>query len=122
MDYETIILEKRGKIATMTLNTPENLNASTDQMFDDVIYGLDEINADENIRVLVITGAGRAFSAGADVKNRLIPWSERLHRNPQAFAELRIEDKAPTLMKTMPQILIASINGPALGWGNCPGF
>ena len=119
MNYETIILEKKGKIATLILNTPENLNASSDLMFDEVIHGLEEINSDENITVLVITGAGRAFSAGADIEGRLIPWSERLHRNPQPFAERRIEDKAPTLTKTMPQILIASVNGPALGWGCC---
>jgi len=117
--YKTLLLEREEKIVKMALNVPKTLNACTDQMFKDVILAFEEISLDDSIRVVIVTGMGKAFSAGADLKGRLIPWSERLLKDRQAFSERRIEDRAPQLMKRMTQILIASVNGPALGWGNC---
>jgi len=67
MNYETIILEKKEGIAIITLNRPEKLNALTQQMNQELISALDDVDADDEMRVLVITGAGRGFCAGADV-------------------------------------------------------
>ena len=67
MDFETILLNKRGSIATLTLNRPEVLNAVNMQMFIDLKAALDDINKDKTIRVMVLTGAGRAFCASADI-------------------------------------------------------
>jgi len=119
MEYETILLQQNNKIATITLNQPKTLNAASDQMIEEFVQCLEEISVKSSIQVVVITGAGRAFCGGADIKKRLIPWSERLVNNPQSFAEARIDDKAPILMRDMRQIIIASVNGPTMGWGNC---
>lgn len=119
MKYETILLQKNNRVATVTLNQPEKLNAASDQMIEEFVRCLEKIDADKSIQVVVLTGAGRAFCGGADIRERLIPWSERLVNNPQAFPEARIDDKAPMIMRDMRQIIIGSINGPTMGWGNC---
>jgi len=67
MTYQAIILEKKENIATITLNRPEKLNAITPQMTQELISALDDVDEDDEMRVLVITGAGRGFCAGADV-------------------------------------------------------
>jgi enoyl-CoA hydratase/carnithine racemase len=75
MTYETILFENRGPVGLLTLNRPDRLNAISQQMIDEVNDLFDRVEADENVRALVVTGAGRAFSAGFDLKdgaNR--PW------------------------------------------------
>ena len=68
MAYENIILEVNEGIATITFNRPKALNALNDQLLDELSAALDEIEADEEIRVLVLTGAGeKSFVAGADI-------------------------------------------------------
>jgi len=69
MNYETIILERKGSIATLTLNRPEKLNALNIKMIDELESALLGISKDKNVRVLVITGAGRGFCSGADVSD-----------------------------------------------------
>lgn len=68
MAYEFIILEKKDHIATMTLNRPDKLNAFSIPMHKEFSTALDELEDDDDARVLVITGAGRAFCAGADTQ------------------------------------------------------
>ncbi len=70
MDYQTIILDKEEHIATITLNRPERLNAITPEMTQEIISALDDVEEDLEMRVLVLTGAGRAFWSGADVGRR----------------------------------------------------
>ena len=67
MEYETILVEKREGIPVITLNRPEKLNAINPQMRREFLSVLDELGADEATRVIIVTGAGRAFCAGADV-------------------------------------------------------
>jgi enoyl-CoA hydratase/carnithine racemase len=67
MQYETILLEKRDGVAIITLNRPNKLNAVSLKMRLEVIDALDELEVDESIRVVIFTGAGRAFCAGADI-------------------------------------------------------
>ena len=66
--YETILYEKQAGVATITLNRPEALNAMNSAMFIEIGQALDEANRDEDIRVVVLRGSGRAFCAGADLK------------------------------------------------------
>jgi len=68
MNYESIILEKEQNIARITLNRPEVLNALNDKVFSEILAALEDIGKDESVGVVVITGAGRAFSAGHDIK------------------------------------------------------
>jgi enoyl-CoA hydratase/carnithine racemase len=65
--YETIKLDIADNIATMTLNRPDRMNAFTDQMVRDMIAGFDETDANDDVRVVIVTGEGRAFCAGADL-------------------------------------------------------
>src|SRR5436853_299222 len=67
MAYQQILYEVRERIATVTLNRPEALNAWTDVMADEVWHAMHEAERDDAVRVIVLTGAGRAFCAGGDV-------------------------------------------------------
>lgn len=71
MDYSTIIYEKKGKIAKITLNRPQALNAMSNVMMDELCQAVEEIAGDVEIDVMIITGAGRGFCAGRDLKEAL---------------------------------------------------
>ena len=68
MDYETIIVEKKEGIGKITLNRPEKLNAINMQMLDDLDRALTELEQDEKVQVIIVTGAGRSFCVGRDLK------------------------------------------------------
>ena len=68
MEFETILLEKKDKIATITFNRPEKMNAASPAVFRDLDNALTDIENDDDIRVVILTGNGEAFSAGADVE------------------------------------------------------
>jgi enoyl-CoA hydratase/carnithine racemase len=70
MPYETIVYEKAGPVATITLNRPDTLNALNPQMVGELHRALDEGDADPEVRAMILTGAGRAFSAGYDMARR----------------------------------------------------
>jgi len=67
MAYETILTDLSENIFTVTINRPEKLNALNTQMIHDLIAALDEADADDAVRAIIVTGAGRAFCAGADL-------------------------------------------------------
>ena len=67
MAYETLLTEVRDRVMTVTLNRPDRLNAFTLQMMHDWLALLDEIDANDDVRAVVVTGAGRGFCAGADL-------------------------------------------------------
>ena len=67
MDFETILLKKEKGIATLTLNRPDRLNAVSPTMTQELLSALETVDKDDEIRVLVLTGAGKGFCAGADV-------------------------------------------------------
>ena len=66
MDFETIILKKEDHIATITLNRPDARNAVNQQMMKDLVVAVEDVATDDDVRVVVLTGAGRGFCAGAD--------------------------------------------------------
>ena len=68
MSYETIIYQETDNIAQITLNRPEVLNALNDQMLKELPDAVTRASKDENVRVLIITGSGRAFCSGGDRK------------------------------------------------------
>ena len=68
--YETILYEKRGPVVTLMLNRPETINAINPQMTAELHGALDEADADETARAIILTGAGRGFSAGFDIARR----------------------------------------------------
>ncbi|HEV8438082.1 MAG TPA: enoyl-CoA hydratase/isomerase family protein [Methylomirabilota bacterium] len=70
MSYETILYEKTAPVVTITLNRPQTLNAINPQMTAELHQALDQADADSGVRAIVLTGAGRAFSAGYDIARR----------------------------------------------------
>jgi len=109
--YKTILVEKKEGIAYLTLNRPEVRNAFNQEMIDEIRDALRLIDKDEEARVLIITGAGKAFQAGADIAElsvmkpmELLRWNEGIVRINAALEKLR-------------QPVIAAINGAAMGGG-----
>ena len=70
MPYDTLLYEKTGQIVKVTLNRPDVLNAISDDMVKEIRLAIDEADADPGVRVVILTGAGRSFSAGYDIKPR----------------------------------------------------
>ncbi len=130
MDYTTLRVDVADHIQTITLSRPEKLNAFTTRMRDELIQALDEADANDDVRVVIFTGAGRAFCAGADLsagastfdladkKDRAQPktlagggidYSDEAIRDGGGRVTLRI-------FKCLKPV-IAAINGPAVGIG-----
>ena len=80
MSYEHILLEKQDQIGTITLNRPERYNAFVGLMRQEIVDALDDVAKDPDVRVVVITGAGKAFCTGGDV-------NEFASGTTQAFSE-----------------------------------
>jgi 2-(1,2-epoxy-1,2-dihydrophenyl)acetyl-CoA isomerase len=114
MSYEHILVERDGPIGRLTLNRPDKLNAFAGRMRDEVFEGLDELD-DPAIRVIVVTGAGRGFCSGADVKYL----SEMLADDDAKSFEKLLEagSRVVSKIRSMPAVVIASVNGPAAGGG-----
>lgn len=114
MTYKTIILEKRHGIARITLNRAEAMNALTLEMLGEIETAQKEIMGDDDVRVLILTGQGRAFCSGADFS--LI--SDLLDMGPKGiYKTLRYIQDVITVFETMEKPVIAAINGYALGGG-----
>jgi enoyl-CoA hydratase/carnithine racemase len=111
LNLKTIILERKQTIAYLILNRPEVYNAINEQMIAEFKQAIDALDRDESIRVVVITGAGKAFQAGADI-------AELSRMNPMQILRWNqgIVENFNTLEK-MRQPVIAAINGFALGGG-----
>ena len=128
MAYETILYEVADNILTITLNRPEKLNAFTREMMLEMIDAFDKADADDNVRAIIVTGAGRGFCAGADLSagprtfdrtaqpdqaNRPskaeIDWSDESIRDGGGLLTLRI-------FKSLKPV-IAAVNGAAVGVG-----
>lgn len=117
MDYETVILEKNEGVATLTLNRPDRLNALNTQMAIEMMDALAKIEADKEVRVLLITGSGRAFCAGGDVKRFHEIAEARKRGEPVGESLTAVMWRAPLMMQEMTKPIIAAINGPAVGFG-----
>jgi enoyl-CoA hydratase/carnithine racemase len=118
MSYETIKYEVADHVLTITLNRPDKLNAFTAQMCIELLKAFDQADADDEVRVVIVTGAGRGFCAGADLSTGGDTFNAtaqgradtvETHRDGGGLVSLRIfESKKP---------VIAAINGPAVGVG-----
>jgi 2-(1,2-epoxy-1,2-dihydrophenyl)acetyl-CoA isomerase len=116
MSYETIQLEMRGLVCVLTLNRPERLNALTVQVANDLKAAIGEA-IDRGARVIVLTGAGRAFCAGGDLRE-MQEIAKNAGRVEAFFDEpLRLLNEAILLIRKTPVPFIAAVNGVASGGG-----
>jgi 2-(1,2-epoxy-1,2-dihydrophenyl)acetyl-CoA isomerase len=115
--YETLLYEKRDHVLLLTLNRPDKLNAWSVRMELEFLEALEELNADRDLRCMVVTGAGRAFCAGGDIQG----FNEGIGRGFEAGGptSLAARDGSPevpiALSRSKP--VIAAINGHAVGIG-----
>jgi enoyl-CoA hydratase/carnithine racemase len=117
VEFEQILTETVDGVMTITLNRPDRLNAWTQTMGDELIAAVDQADADDDVRAVIVTGAGRGFCAGADLSGggdtfdavRRGTDDARAHRDGGGQFTLRLFES------TKP--VIAAINGPAVGVG-----
>ncbi|MEX2080306.1 MAG: crotonase/enoyl-CoA hydratase family protein [Dehalococcoidia bacterium] len=119
MDYEQILYDKRDGIATVTLNRPEKLNAFTEQMRAEICDALDRVDEDDDVRVVIFTGMGRAYCAGADLSGGGATFDARGREGAaQEWEKARDGGGLLTLrLYECKKPIIAAINGPAVGVG-----
>ena len=109
--YETLLLERRGRVAIITINRPQKLNALNIQTRAEGAAALDELRDDDSVRVVVITGAGeKAFVAGADI-------AEFEGRTAVTQRDVMTARSLFTAVDTFPKPVVAMINGFCLGGG-----
>ena len=125
MKYETIKYEIDNNILTITLNRPDKLNAFTGQMMDELIFAFDSAGKDDEVRVIIVTGEGRGFCAGADLSSGNDTFNRDVRNNKGDQVDHKkdpewIRDgggKTTLSIFECPKPIIAAINGPAVGVG-----
>jgi enoyl-CoA hydratase/carnithine racemase len=118
VSYEQIIYTKDDGIAIITLNRPQVLNAFTPLMIDEWVQAIEAAKLDPEVRVVIVTGAGRGFCSGADVRS----FREREHTDGNLVVDGRYwlqhsVHRVPLALRTLDKPYIAAVNGPAAGAG-----
>ncbi|MCZ6891236.1 MAG: enoyl-CoA hydratase-related protein [Chloroflexi bacterium] len=122
-DFETLILDKDTDehIARITLNRPERLNAVNDRMEHELVAAIEDVAEDDDMRVLVLTGAGRGFCSGADTRGLAGGGEQGIHAGERSAEEIRRNFRLPQRMilglHRMEKPTIAMVNGVAVGAG-----
>ncbi|MBI1885970.1 MAG: enoyl-CoA hydratase [Chloroflexi bacterium] len=117
---DTVLLEVKDGVATVTLNRPEKLNAMNAELMDALLATLERVAEDGEVRCVVLTGAGRGFCSGGDVSamGAGAQGATDVPATPQeAVARLRRREETSRLLHEMPKPTIAMVNGPVAGAG-----
>jgi 1,4-dihydroxy-2-naphthoyl-CoA synthase len=128
MAYETIKYEVAEQILTITLNRPDKLNAFNAAMQKELIDAFDAADKDDNVRAIIVTGAGRGFCAGADLSSGADTFDRDARRGPvKRLADGKVDYNDPNVRDGGGQVtlrifkclkpVIAAVNGPAVGIG-----
>ena len=115
MAEESVLLTQVGSIATLTMNRPEKLNALDEELRAGLVEKFDRVARDPSVRVVVLTGAGRGFSTGGDIRKM-----SELKKNHQSVAFRAFLEGGHELVRDIrsrPKPVVASVNGPAAGAG-----
>jgi enoyl-CoA hydratase/carnithine racemase len=119
-DYDLILYEQDGPVVTITLNRPDALNALSRPLETELHVGLDEAAADDSVRAIVLTGAGRAFSSGYDIASGEGPARPRVPSSTFLRAGFEGAMRNPGMMMhlmELPKPVIAAVNGWCIGGG-----
>ena len=120
MEYETVLLDDDGSVGTVTLNRPDRMNAYTYRLGIDLANAIVELDAREEIRAIVVTGAGSAFCAGADLETGADTFSPERQQAERQFRAGPAEQRPPRPAREPYELntpIIAAINGAAVGVG-----
>ena len=119
MDSDVVLYENLNGVATITLNRPDAMNAMTNELMQGITTALDHVREDDTIRLVVITGAGRGFCAGADLAQVAAGPGDEAEK-PSSQNANNTDDTYVTAMRALmecPVPTIAKVNGPAAGGG-----
>src|SRR5687768_8959521 len=111
----TVQVQRRGAVATLTLNRPEAMNAVNPELGADLLQAIRVAAGDDGVRAVVLTGAGKAFCSGADLKGGLT-----LDDDGRPDLGTLLRDRYHPIIegiRTMPKPVVAAVNGPAVGIG-----
>ena len=122
MEFEQVLYEKSGGVATITLNRPERMNAFTPKMIEEWAQALEDARVDREVRAVIVTGAGRGFCAGADLRGGLDVTDSGHGDGPVSAADRRnwLRDgvhNVPRRVAILDKPYIAAVNGAAVGAG-----
>ena len=118
MEFSQILYAKENRVATITLNRPDKLNAYSEVMVHEILAALADARDDNDTRAIIITGAGRGFCSGGDISRDFqYPARYRGHRM-EALLEMRENmHQLVTLLRRFDKPTLAAINGPAVAGG-----
>jgi enoyl-CoA hydratase len=120
--FKTMLFEEReAGLGVLTLNRPDKLNAIDGVMLEEFRELFDELKRSESIRVIIITGSGRGFCAGADLSAAAAHKNTEYFSDPERFLKIVQEEYASVIqnLRSIPQPVISAVNGPAAGGGFC---
>jgi len=116
-EYQNVLFERQGPVAVLTLNRPDSLNAINFAMKDEIMSALTGLNEDLDCRVLVVTGAGRGFCAGLDMKDPDVIGDMSRYTPKFAYERQKSYSDFISLMRRVPQPIVAAVNGASHGAG-----
>jgi len=115
-DYADLLYEVSGNVATVTLNRPDRMNAISGPMLTSLSRVLRDADADREVRVIVLTGAGRGFCAGLDLKD--VSSGQGIGSDGGGLAaRFDLANSPPVVLHTTDKPVICALNGPAAGYG-----
>lgn len=114
---DTVTLERADGIGVVTLDRPERLNAISVELIEDFHAVLDDLDRDLATRVVVLTGAGRGFCSGTDLKEGVDVWPEPVGKVQARYRLQQRLARVVVRMREIPQPLVAAVHGPAAGGG-----
>ena len=116
MNYRDILYTKQDGIATATFNRQDSLNAFRETTFKELFRILEDVQSDDDVRVLIITANGRAFSAGIDLKELASLYGNSTS-SKEFQEEIKLLKELTRRMVSLPKVILAAVNGIALGVG-----
>jgi enoyl-CoA hydratase/carnithine racemase len=118
MTYSDLIYDVSGHVATITLNRPDRLNAISGPMLESFSRAFQDADRDENVRVIILTGAGRGFCAGLDLKDLIAGTGIGSNGGGNLLnARFDLNNSPPVVLHNTDKPVICALNGPAAGYG-----